>query len=176
MINQILFNLMSDEHGITLLQSEMEDIKVAVRQDVWRKFPDEKPGPGQICIVAAGPSRVAQIIPLVWDRDEFTWHEQAEGLGLDPFPTEVATHWMPWPDDPGGGGIMAINKHTKTLIAAGIQDGLLRDHCVMELWTSVPADIDAAIERRERQIVALRDIKRAVEEEVVAIRLLSPAD
>lgn len=33
MSNQNLFNLMLDEHGLTLLESEMEDIKAAVRKD-----------------------------------------------------------------------------------------------------------------------------------------------
>ena len=68
----------------------------------WAKFPDIKPKNGQICIVAAGPGRVAQILPLRWDlsAQEFFWHEDADGFGLDPFPTEVATHWMPWPSDP----------------------------------------------------------------------------
>lgn len=32
-LNQNLFNLMHDEHGLLLTQSEMEDIKVAIRKD-----------------------------------------------------------------------------------------------------------------------------------------------
>lgn len=75
------------------------DVPVGV---TWRKFPDEKPEDQQICIVAGGPGRVAQIIPLRWYEihQEFHWHEDSDGLGLDPYPTEVSTHWMPWPDDP----------------------------------------------------------------------------
>lgn len=69
---------------------------------MWKKLSEEKPKNGQICIVAAGPTRVAQIIPLVWIEEwrEFIWHEQAEDLGLNPFPSEIATHWIPFPDDP----------------------------------------------------------------------------
>jgi len=69
----------------------------------WRKFPDVKPDNGQLCIVAGGPDRVSQIIALRWDayEEEFIWHSDSDGLGIDPFPTEIATHWMPWPDDPG---------------------------------------------------------------------------
>ena len=33
MSNQNLFNLMFEEHGLTLLESEMEDIKAAIRKD-----------------------------------------------------------------------------------------------------------------------------------------------
>ena len=68
----------------------------------WNKFPEVKPKNRQTCIVAAGPTVVAQIIPVVWDEElqEFFWHDQADGFGLDPYPTEVTTHWLPWPEDP----------------------------------------------------------------------------
>jgi len=65
---------------------------------------------------------------------------------------------------------MAANKHTQTLIAANIHDGLLRDHCVMELWTCVPADIDAAITRRERQIGVLKAMRDEVTGEYLEMR------
>jgi hypothetical protein len=66
---------------------------------VWLPFPQIKPQPDQICIVAAGPGRVAQHLALRWDdcQAEFVW---AQDIGLAPFPTEEATHWMAWPDDP----------------------------------------------------------------------------
>ncbi len=36
-LNQNLFNLLYNEHGLILTQSEMEDIKVAVRRDTGIK-------------------------------------------------------------------------------------------------------------------------------------------
>lgn len=68
---------------------------------MWRKFPDEKPLPNQICLVAAGPGRVVQHVALRWDAyaQEFLWVEPAED-SFDPFPTEEATHWMPLPNAP----------------------------------------------------------------------------
>jgi hypothetical protein len=69
---------------------------------IWQKFPDVKPDSGQMCIVAAGPDNQAQVVPVRWcaHDQEFYWHDQAQDLGLDPFPTEEANHWTPWPDDP----------------------------------------------------------------------------
>jgi len=64
---------------------------------VWFPFPQVKPDHGQVCIVAAGPERQAQHLGLVWDGDDFVW---AQDIGLDQFPTELATAWMPWPADP----------------------------------------------------------------------------
>lgn len=74
----------------------------------WNKFSDVKPANGQMCIVAAGPDHHAQIIPMRWyaHDQEFYWHEQAQDLGVDPFPTELASYWMPWPDDPVKGVIV----------------------------------------------------------------------
>jgi hypothetical protein len=70
----------------------------------WRKFPDVKPNDGQLCIVSAAPHGqigIAQIVPVMWNErnQEFTWHEQVEE-NFDPYPTEITTHWFPWPDDP----------------------------------------------------------------------------
>ena len=67
----------------------------------WRKFPDIKPPANQVCLVAAGPGRVVQHIALRWDeyKQEFMWVDSAED-SFGPFPTEEATHWMPFPNDP----------------------------------------------------------------------------
>lgn len=67
----------------------------------WIDFKRQKPQANQMCIVAAGPCRHAQILAVIWHEyeKEFVWAN--EDLGLDPFPTEVATHWMPFPADPG---------------------------------------------------------------------------
>jgi len=70
------------------------------KHDDWIDFNDHEPDINQICIVAAGSESEAQIIPLTWDGKEFVWHEHAEPLNLDPFPTEEVTHWRPWPNDP----------------------------------------------------------------------------
>lgn len=66
----------------------------------WRRFPDVKPEPGQICLVAGGSDKHAQIVAVRWCHydQEFYWYDP--DLGLDPYPTEVTTHWMPFPADP----------------------------------------------------------------------------
>ena len=77
--------------------------KTGVRMDtMWRDFSQEKPAPGQVCIVAAGPDCHAQHLALIWDdcEQQFYWVDDAAFSQLDPFPTEMATHWMPWPKDP----------------------------------------------------------------------------
>lgn len=61
---------------------------------------------------------------------------------------------------------MATNKHTQTLVANHIHDGLLRDHCSRERWLCVPQDIDAAIAQRVRQIEVLKAMKVEIEEEI----------
>lgn len=67
----------------------------------FHKFPAVKPLANQICLVAAGPGRVVQHVALRWDEyeQEFMWVDSVED-SFDPFPTEEATHWMPFPDDP----------------------------------------------------------------------------
>jgi len=74
----------------------------SAKNDWWNKFPDIKPKDQQLCIVAGGPGMVAQIIPLRWNekKQEFTWHEDSDWLQIDDYPTEISTHWIPWPDDP----------------------------------------------------------------------------
>lgn len=67
---------------------------------IWNPFPESKPEEGQSCIVAAGPDNVAQHVALIWDGENFTW---PDGVELDPFPTEAARFWMPFPNDPGKG-------------------------------------------------------------------------
>ena len=65
----------------------------------WIDFSKQKPKNGQTCIVAAGPGSKAQVLAVVWDEHEgeFYWFE---ALGLDPYPTEATTRWMPFPNDP----------------------------------------------------------------------------
>jgi hypothetical protein len=65
----------------------------------WINIKLQKPKTGQICIVAAGPDSVSQYLAMKWDGSEFSWADDNE-TDLDPFPSETATHWMPWPDDP----------------------------------------------------------------------------
>jgi hypothetical protein len=65
----------------------------------WIYFNLQKPKNGQMCIVAAGPNSKVQGMAVTWDEheEEFYWFD---ALGLDPYPTEATTHWMPFPDDP----------------------------------------------------------------------------
>jgi len=66
----------------------------------WTKFPDTKPQDQQVCLVAGGPDKHAQILAVRWCQsdEEFYWYDP--DLGLDPYPTEATTHWMPFPNDP----------------------------------------------------------------------------
>lgn len=66
---------------------------------VWFAVDTLPPPVGQKCIVSAGPGNVAQHVPLVWDGKEFHWVEDMEEY-FDPFPSEEAGMWMPWPEDP----------------------------------------------------------------------------
>jgi len=59
-----------------------------------------------------------------------------------------------------------MNAHQKTIIDANIHDGLLKDHLAREVWRCVPADIDAAIERRKRQIAVLEGMRGAIDKEI----------
>lgn len=65
----------------------------------WKKLSEEKPRINQKCIVAAtvGSCSIAQHASLIWVNNEFVW---ADDLDFDPFPSELATHWIPWPLDP----------------------------------------------------------------------------
>lgn len=66
--------------------------------NTWKKFPDEKPELGQICIVVAGAAKHSQYVALQWcGKLGFCW---AVNLELDAFPTTEVSYWMPWPDDP----------------------------------------------------------------------------
>ena len=60
----------------------------------------EKPKQGQMCMVVA--DGVVQMLALVWNGDSFEWADGWDGheSAFDPFPSEVATHWRPWPADP----------------------------------------------------------------------------
>jgi hypothetical protein len=62
---------------------------------MWNKFPETKPLYMQPCIVAA--NGIAQILAVVWDGEEFKWFDEEL---CDPYPSEVTTHWMPFPNDP----------------------------------------------------------------------------
>lgn len=66
----------------------------------WFEFPETKPKDQQICLVAAGPNKAAQVVAVRWCNydEEFYWFDP--DLGLDPYPTEATTHWMPFPADP----------------------------------------------------------------------------
>lgn len=77
-------------------------VEAVVMHSPWIDFSKQKPLDGQMCIVAAGAGRVAQHVALRWHAytQEFIWSSAVEDLNIDPFPTECATHWMPWPDGP----------------------------------------------------------------------------
>ena len=66
----------------------------------WRDIEEHKPEAGQVCIVAAGVNRHGQHIGTVWSGTEFEWVDSVDGFGIDPLPSEMVTHWMPWPEDP----------------------------------------------------------------------------
>lgn len=82
------------------LKVRMERLATFLEGDDWIACEDVMPKINQLCIVAAGPGSVAQIIPLMWNGTDFVWHEQSDSFEVDPFPTEQATHWQPWPSDP----------------------------------------------------------------------------
>ena len=60
----------SVETGNTL--SFINSAAIHGHTNYWRKFPADKPLADQICIVAAGPGRVAQHVALRWDEDPET--------------------------------------------------------------------------------------------------------
>lgn len=79
---------------------EGEKAVVKLQECSWRRFDKVKPEDQQICIVAAGPDKHTQILAVRWCQsdEEFYWYDP--DLGLDPYPTEATTHWMPFPYDP----------------------------------------------------------------------------
>ena len=76
-----------------------------------------------MCIVAAGPDSKAQVMAVTWDEyeEEFYWFD---ALGLDPYPTEVTTHWMPFPSDPetneGDDSQVTPDCESETLFVGGL--------------------------------------------------------
>ena len=66
----------------------------------WNNINDITPELGQICLVVA--DGIVQWMALTWINDKFVWADGAEygESSFDPFPTERATHWMPFPKFP----------------------------------------------------------------------------
>lgn len=64
----------------------------------WQDIANMKPESGQTCIVTSSDG-VAQWMALTWNGDAFEWadgYEYGESR-FDPFPSEQAKYWMPFP-------------------------------------------------------------------------------
>jgi len=94
---QELFNLMSQEHGLTLLESEMHDIEhVVLRMDQWQPIATAPKDGTRIFAYEPGlPEEDDNYWVLFWDHDKWT----------DPYEeyeTYHPTHWQPLPEGPKG--------------------------------------------------------------------------
>jgi hypothetical protein len=66
----------------------------------WISIEEKLPKIGTECIVSCGG--VTQWMCVIWDGKEFVWADEYEygESAFDPFPSEEATHWMPFPKGP----------------------------------------------------------------------------
>jgi hypothetical protein len=65
----------------------------------WIAVAERLPKFGQVCVVRARGR--AQWMALAWVGEKFVWadsHFHGESA-FDPFPSEMATHWQPFPSD-----------------------------------------------------------------------------
>lgn len=100
---------------------------MSLNENNWISLNRQKPEKNLKCIVVAqldDGSLVTQSLPLVWNGSEFEWSDEVSDFGIwnnsreefdeiEPFPSELAVYYMPWPKDPEIPTVEEYEKNSK---------------------------------------------------------------